>query len=375
MKRVWALFLVTVVLFPVSVFANGSGFTTITFPSEDQLTITADLYMPHASTAPFIVLFHQATYSRGEYREIAPKLNDLGFNAMAVDQRSGDAVNGVVNETAALAEEQNLSTNAIDALPDLLAAIDYAKANFADGKFIIWGSSYSSALVLKIAGDTPDMADGALAFSPGEYYEHLGLGATFITDSAQNITMPVFITSAVSEQETWQPIYDAISSENKTFFLPASGGVHGSSTLLESTPESGEYWTAVEDFLDQFKAAAAQVTPDIKANGGDENITLNVGESFSLSISLSASGSDGESKDWWLYADTSFGAFSWVYPDGWKAGQIRTIVLPLLNLSGFSIPPDLTLPAGTYTFYFAIDDNSDGNRDATWSDSVTVTVQ
>ena len=204
MRRMLVLFMMLAMMFPVSGRAD-DAFQTITFPSQDQLTITADLYMAHASTAPFIVLFHQATYSRGEYREIAPKLNLLGFNAMAVDQRSGDQVHGVVNETAKLAKEQSLSDTFIDALPDLLAAIDFAKTNYAGGKLIIWGSSYSSCLVLKIAGDTPDIADALLAFSPGEYYVHLGLGETFIADSAKNITMPVFITSAFDEQEAWQP--------------------------------------------------------------------------------------------------------------------------------------------------------------------------
>lgn len=68
---------------------------TITFPSKDGLTLTADLYIMHDKSAPFIVLFHQARWSRGEYEEIAPRLNMMGFNCMAVDLRSGGQVNGV----------------------------------------------------------------------------------------------------------------------------------------------------------------------------------------------------------------------------------------------------------------------------------------
>ena len=34
----------------------------------------ADLYIAHDASAPFILLFHQAGWSRGEYLEIAPKL-------------------------------------------------------------------------------------------------------------------------------------------------------------------------------------------------------------------------------------------------------------------------------------------------------------
>jgi len=82
------------VIFLLLFFATtliSSDFKTITFPSSDGVKITADLYILHTDkNTPFIVLFHQAGFSRGEYREITPKLNRLGFNCMAIDQRSGD---------------------------------------------------------------------------------------------------------------------------------------------------------------------------------------------------------------------------------------------------------------------------------------------
>ncbi|MGY8687411.1 MAG: hypothetical protein ACKVHP_06705, partial [Verrucomicrobiales bacterium] len=76
-------------------------FEIVSFDSQDGLEVTADLFMAHENPeTPFILLFHQAGFSRGEYREIAPRLNQLGFNCMAIDQRSGNAANGVTNETA-----------------------------------------------------------------------------------------------------------------------------------------------------------------------------------------------------------------------------------------------------------------------------------
>ena len=47
----------------------------------------------------YYVLFHQAKYSRGEYFEVAPKLNKMGFNCLAVDLRSGGEINGIPNKT------------------------------------------------------------------------------------------------------------------------------------------------------------------------------------------------------------------------------------------------------------------------------------
>lgn len=246
------LFFMIIVLFPGLLFA--SNVETITFPSKDGLKVTADVYMAHSKEAPFIVLFHQARWSRGEYKEIAPKLNTMGFNCMAVDQRSGGEVNGIVNETFKEAEKAGKGTTYLDALQDMKAAIEYARANCANGKLLIWGSSYSAALVLKIAGDNPKAVDGVLAFSPGEYFEKLGKGKTFITQSARSITIPVFITSAKNEKDMWFPIYKVVPSKDKVYFLPKAEGEHGSKALWESKKAHKEYWDSLTQFLKQYKA-------------------------------------------------------------------------------------------------------------------------
>ena len=75
------------------------GQIKVKFQSKDDITITADCYKVDESS-PYILLFHQAGSSRGEYKEIAGKLTNLGYNCLAVDLRSGNEVNNVVNETA-----------------------------------------------------------------------------------------------------------------------------------------------------------------------------------------------------------------------------------------------------------------------------------
>lgn len=244
--RIFTLvFLITVLIFP-------SSKKTITFKAEDGVSITADLYMAHGKTAPFIVLFHQAGWSRGEYEEIAPKLNSMGFNCMAVDQRSGNEINGVKNMTKLSADKLHKGTSYIDALTDLESAINYAKQHFVDGKVIIWGSSYSAALVLKFAGDHPGSVGGVLSFSPGEYFEKAGQSKTYITSSAKNITCPVFITSAKAEKENWWNIYNAIKSKNKSWFIPETDGNHGSRALFEKFDDHLAYWNAVKSFLKKY---------------------------------------------------------------------------------------------------------------------------
>ena len=229
---------------------SAADFETITFKSKDGLEITADLYKKHKDVkTPFIVLCHQARWSRGEYREIAPKLNELGFNCMAIDQRSGGAVNGVNNETFQRAQKAGKATNYPDARPDIIAAVKFAKKKHAKGKVILWGSSYSSALVLQIAGSEKKLVDGVLSFAPREYFGRFGKPGNWITQAAKSIKCPAFITSAKREKPQWQAIYDAIPGKNKAFFLPEAEGQHGSRALWKQFPESGDYWKAVKDFL------------------------------------------------------------------------------------------------------------------------------
>ena len=222
----------------------------INFKSSDGLEITADLYIEHSEEAPIIILFHQAGWSRGEYVEITPKLNKLGYNCIAIDQRSGGEINGVVNETYKRAKLQKLKTEYVDAEIDMMAAIKYVKSTYSEAKkLILWGSSYSSALALKIAGDGRIEVDAVLAFAPGEYFESMGESPDFIRESAANITVPTFITSGKAEKQNWWKIYESIPAIGKDYYLPKMDGQHGSRALWEKFPDHKGYWLAVEEFL------------------------------------------------------------------------------------------------------------------------------
>ena len=242
--------LTSCILILFTAVSHASESSTISFKSADNLLITADTYFSHpASTTPIVVLFHQAGSSRGEYNEIAPRLNQLGFNCIAVDLRSGEYSRGKDNETAIRAGNAGLSTNYADALPDLIAALQYTREKYNNSKVIAWGSSYSASLVLKVAGDHPQLVDGVLAFSPGEYFAHVGKSKTWIQDSAKNIKAPTFITSSKNEVSDWSPIYEAIGATNKHNFIPETAGKHGSKALWKKYADSEDYWRAVSKFL------------------------------------------------------------------------------------------------------------------------------
>ena len=218
---------------------------TISYPSKDGLTITADYY-EKTNAKTLVLLFHQAGWSRGEYKEIAPKLNAMGYSCLAIDLRSGGGINDITNATNKEAKAKGKKTAYTDAFQDIEASVTYAKKTYKPEKIILWGSSYSSALVLKYGGDYPTAVDALLSFAPGEYF-----GAKdFIATSAKNINVPVFITSAKNEYNNWKDIYEVIPSAKKAQYRPKTDGNHGSRALWEKFRDSDGYWKAVSDFLD-----------------------------------------------------------------------------------------------------------------------------
>lgn len=239
-------------IFPSSFTAAKES--TLTFPSKDGLQITVDTYITSPDKRPLIVLFHQAGWSRGEYLEIAPKLNKLGFNALAVDLRSGKKINGITNQTAKQARKLGKNTTYLDAKQDIEAALKYARDLVGEKtKVFAWGSSYSAALVLKVAGDNPGLVNAVLAFSPGEYFKKSGKSKDWIQQSAKKIYTPVFITSAKSERGRWSAIFNRIKSKKKISFTPKTKGHHGSRALWKKYNDSDDYWVAVSRFLKSAK--------------------------------------------------------------------------------------------------------------------------
>jgi pimeloyl-ACP methyl ester carboxylesterase len=226
--------------------------STIQFKAQDKVTVTADLFVTRPASAPFIILFHQAQYSRGEYIETAPKLNEKGFNCMAVDLRSGGEVNGIENETFKYADSLKFQTRYTDTYNDIRASVAYVKRQYPDAKIILFGSSYSASLAIKYASDFPEGISGVIAFSPGEYFSKFGWSRDIIEQSASRLKCSVFITSAREEQESWQKIFNAVPVQTKVSFLPQANGKHGAKALWPVFPESAEYWKALSTYLNRF---------------------------------------------------------------------------------------------------------------------------
>ena len=234
-------FLLIICLFAVPALAIGQK--QITFLSEDSLSITADLYEENVDF-PYVVFFHQASSSRGEYKEIAPRFLKMGYNALVVDLRSGKESNYVQNQTAAKASELNLAREMIDAQQDIRAAVHYAQKLRNNKPVIVFGSSYSASLVLEeAAGDS--LISAVIAFSPGEYFR-----GHSVKDSIEGLSIPYFVSGSQPEKDYIYELLSKTSSPTGIIFIPETGaGKHGASSLWSSNKNSSEYWLALVMFI------------------------------------------------------------------------------------------------------------------------------
>lgn len=216
----------------------------------DGITVPGT-YRRAADPRALILLFHQRGSSRAEFFEIAPRLVANGYSSLAIDQRGGGEIWRVPNEPAAAWGENDSHW---DAMPDLEAALDWAGGQGLP--IILWGGSYSSALVFPLAAANPDAVRAVIAFSPGEYLEDRA-----VTTAAARLDMPVFVSSATTLNEVGyaQPVFDAVGSADKVYFLPTAGSVHGSLALIRAENPEGyeEVWAAVLGFLHRVTHAAS----------------------------------------------------------------------------------------------------------------------
>lgn len=219
----------------------------ITFEAPDGVIIHANEYKID-DESPIIVLCHQARFNKFEYDGIAEKLNENGFNCIAIDQRSGGPIASQQNETNLSAKEKGKGVDYLDAIQDISAAVNYSADKYKQ-KVILWGSSYSSTLTLW-EGMSNENVKATVSFSPGDYFPELGS----LTDSIANYSKPFFITCSKAETPETEVILSKINfGENQVHFKPEGNGHHGSRALWLNQDGGEEYWKAVLDFLNSIK--------------------------------------------------------------------------------------------------------------------------
>ncbi|HPG11932.1 MAG TPA: alpha/beta fold hydrolase [Chitinophagaceae bacterium] len=229
--------------------ADKSLNTEVSFLTSDSIRIYGD-YLAGEVDKPAILLCHQGgSNARGEYAWLADTLNSLGYTTLAIDLRSGGQLYGSWNRT--IAENQARNPSYCDAYPDIEAAVKYLLEKTQDKKMILWGSSFSGALVIQYAARHPEHVKAVLGFSPasGEPMEGCQPEQDF-----DKIEMPLLVLRPEREMEI-ESVKNQIALAQKynhqTFI--AKPGAHGSSMLVEKRIKSdvGPTWNAVISFLQE----------------------------------------------------------------------------------------------------------------------------
>jgi len=222
----------------------------VVLTARDGTKVFGQVWRADGERPPVILAFHMAGSNHAEYSTIGPRLSAAGFDVLAIDQRSGGPLFGANNKTVAALGH---STSYAATLPDLEAALDWGRMQAKGAPVLVWGSSYSAALVFVLAaGSGADIA-GILAFSPGEYLA----GDRPVQAAAAKLKIPVYVTQAKDREEieAARAILASVGGGDTMQYLPKVAGIHGSSTLREDADPHGaaENWQAVLSFLQRFK--------------------------------------------------------------------------------------------------------------------------
>ena len=241
--------LATGLLLLAMISAPAMAGSDMTFQGSDGQTVHATLSPATAQAdsdkKAVVLLFHQAGANRHEYDPVVPRLTPMGFDTLAVDQRSGGDKFGHSNQTV---HERGGSSDYQAAYPDLEGAVAWAQRHHYQ-TIIAVGSSYSSALVLQLAAAPDNGLTAAAAFSPGEYFDPPDL----IKNAVAHARVPLYITTDPAEENNVDEILSHGDGSRITRYQPEHG-VHGASTLVADRDPAGyrANWNNFKKFMARF---------------------------------------------------------------------------------------------------------------------------
>jgi len=216
----------------------------VEFKTPDDRIVVGNLY-DIGVNKPVILLGHQAGTNKYEYADIAPKLNAMGFNALAIDLTGGGIFAAHNNETldrgTDVSNDGQLTQRRT--AQEMNAAVDYLHKIY-NQKVIVWGSSLSANFAFIVAARNENVK-AVISFS--------GL-ANQLSRVLPQIEIPIFMTSSREEvSRVVTLLKDLPQKKDLVHFVPKSEGDHGSKVLWNGQPYAEEYWVAVKAFLNKIK--------------------------------------------------------------------------------------------------------------------------
>ena len=202
--------------------------TDSTVVARDGTPLAVDLYRAREAHA-VVALFHQGGGSaRGEYGFLVPWLLERGYDVVAADLQGGGDRFGWPNRTVAAAPEPE-GWSYCQALGQVEAVAGAARELAAGRPVVLWGSSYSAALVVRAAAQDPSGVAAVLAFSPASGEPMEGCRPE---DVADGVAVPLLVVRPDAEAAlptVAEQLGRFDRAGHETFV--ARPGAHGSSAL------------------------------------------------------------------------------------------------------------------------------------------------
>jgi len=160
----------------------------ISFNTNDGIKIAATFYKSQNPNGVGVILLHMRAKSRGDWADFAAKLNDAGFDALAIDFRGHGESGGVSVNKFSESDYQKLTL-------DVAAAEDYLKNE--NIKITIAGGSIGANTALNYAVQNPNVK-AVVLLSPGLNYKGVRTDGT-----SKQITVPIFLASSSDDPQSY----------------------------------------------------------------------------------------------------------------------------------------------------------------------------
>ncbi len=220
----------------------------VEYTAEDGGKIFADLDLSaKGKDGPLIILFHQAgANGRSEYANTAPLFRENGYSTLVVDLRSGGETFGSNNRTV---DARGESSGYCEAMPDVMASLNYATEQGFKGPVYAAGSSYSAALTIALGNERANALGGVIGFSPASGGPMAACSPNEFAATTKAATL-IIRPEREMQVSSVQAQFELFKTNGHSTFIH-KGGVHGASTLDEARADGATdpVWKTVLSFL------------------------------------------------------------------------------------------------------------------------------
>lgn len=129
---------------------------------------------------------------------------------------------------------------------------------------------------------------------------------------------------------------------------------------LNNSDDDGDGLSTTQEFIigsdpEDISSPLPQLIIEVNRS---EHLTIFEGGTLAIDLNLFPGDSLGQMADYYVYADTPWGLFSYIYPSGFKSVQSKeiSVTAPIIQLLDFNLIDIPAVGEGEYVLHFEVDD-------------------